>query len=181
MPGCNSGCNYPCYSYGNSPCYGYNPCGPCKQPCGTTTLILNGCICIRNTTTTPLANGSTVILSLTSTSPCVGAIGKYTANGYTPRNGTIDGGGALLNTSQGACSTCSPCCNTISLAGNIVSIDGSVGNTSFTVTGCCGGTLTASIPGWPSGSNSTLSLTTNKACCGPCTTCTVTGGILTIT
>ena len=183
---CFSGCNYPCYSYGNSPCYGYNPCNPCKQPCGSTTLIINGCICVENKNAGyTIGNGNTFVLTLTSTNPC-GASGKYTVQGITPPVGTLSGGGALLSTSQGVCSSCTPCCNNLSLTATLT--DNNTTPTTIwtgTITGCCGSSLTvgptAGLAAPLLGNTLALELNSTKSCCGSCTTCTITGGKLTIT
>ena len=182
---CFSGCNYPCYSYGNSPCYGYNPCNPCKQPCGSTTLIINGCICVENKNANyTTGNGENFVLTLTSTNPC-GATGKYTVQGITPPVGPISGGGALLSTSQGVCSSCTPCCNNLSLTATLA--NGTTPTTSIwsgTITGCCGSSLTVGPTagtGAMAGNILALDLNSTKSCCGSCTTCTITGGKLTIT
>ena len=171
-----TGCNNPCY-----PCYPCNPCSPCGQP---TNLIINGCICIENQTTTEyLGNGNSIVLTLHSGSTTA----TYRAQGVTraDANGN-SGGGALLNILQGIGCECQPCPGSLNLTANI-SLNGAVQTltTPLTFRGCCGGTITSQTEVVSSGtlfaSNTlTLSIYSNKQCCGGCTTCSITGGKLTI-
>ena len=171
-----------CY---HNPCNGYNAC---NQNCGTTCIVINGCICIENQTAAAVADAQPILLNLTATSPC-GATGTYRAMGTTAASGGNSGGGALLNISQGACCSCAPCCNQLTLNATIT-----IGGTNqvleppLTFSGCCGGTLTAITKVSGAGASNTfngntltLNLNSNKQCCGSCTTCTITGGKLTIT
>jgi hypothetical protein len=57
-------------------------------------------------------------------------------------------------------------------------ITSSLTTTTFTLTGCCGGTLTGSKASGGDAQITGMTLNTTKRSCGGCTTCCITGGVI---
>lgn len=164
--GCYSGCYNPCYSYG------YNTCNPYGGP-----FIINfsGCICLKNIGALPKVTDEEVTVTIQCNNGGTSTT-TYTGTTSIPAGtATLPGGGAVFTTG-GCCCSCSGPCNNLCITATVTSP--SITATTFTLTGCCGGTLTGSKASGGDADVTGMTLNTTKRSCGGCTTCCITGGVI---